>query len=94
MEDAVGIHAQRREESRGDDVALEIGIGAEERGQDGGEHAQRQHEDADSRARVVEKAPAVVHRTRGSTSVVSTSARRFPVTTRSALTAVAAMTTG
>ena len=94
MKSAVGVHCERREEAGRDDVALEKWIATEERRENGGQGHEYQHQGADPGAWIGQEAPAVVHRTLGSAQMVSASARRLPSTTRTALTAVAAMTTG
>ena len=99
MELAVQVRAEGGQKAGGDDVPLEQRVSGDER-------CQHRHDGRECQDRQTECRPAVPkqaatrrsHRAeslkRGSAQAVRSSASRFPSTTSTALTAVAAMTTG
>ena len=95
---AVHIGGQRRQKPRRDDVPLRGGVaGGDERGGDGAREHDEQDEGAERAAPIPEQSGGrhvARVRIRGSSHAANTSASRFPATTSTALTAVAAMTTG
>src|SRR5204863_6985727 len=97
VEPAVHVGRERRQKPRRDDVALRVGVSRrDERRGEGGEGDRRDHGDAEQGATIAEPhhASRTAPRTRGSAQAASRSARRLPATTSTALTAVAAITTG
>src|SRR5690606_10151508 len=97
VKDAVKVGGQRRKEAGGDDVAL---LGGADRGDERGENRQQGHDEQHQQpeaSAAVAKDPLHADsgaRSRGSTRAAPISARMLPVTTSTALIAVAAMTTG
>ena len=97
MEGAVEVGAERGQEAGGHHVLLQPGIARDQRGQQRHQGGGQEDRRADEGAPIgQEPAPAHVDftATRGSAQATSSSARRLPSTTSTALTAVAAMTTG
>ena len=93
----MGIGGKGRQEPRRDDVALGVGVtGRDERRREGGDDNDGENGEAEGGAAIAEAhhASRGALRTRGSAQAARTSARRFPATTSTALTAVAAITTG
>ena len=96
MKDAVRIAGERWDESRRDDVMLanRIAVG-DQRRREGAHDDDEQNEKPKCPAPVPQQPRHVAFpRTRGSTHAASTSAIMLPATTRTALIAVAAITTG
>src|SRR5205085_11416407 len=99
--EAAGVLAcGRRQEARGDDVALGRRPAAchERRGQpragDDREHGHAERRPPVSQQGSHRASPLDACRTRGSIHAVATSARKFPTTTSTTLTTVAPITTG
>ena len=90
------IARQRGDKSRSDDVALRSRRSTrEERGGHGAQDHDEQDERSDRPAAIPEQSRHVAAlRTRGSSHAAKRSASMLPATTSTALTAVAAMTTG
>src|SRR2546422_6214461 len=95
---AAGVRGEWREEPRGDDVVLRRCVsGRDERCGERRCDDHDQHAGAEDGASVAQQPFHVAWvwwRIRGSIHPTSTSATRFPTTTRTALTAVPAITTG
>ncbi len=95
MEGAEWIGGEWREEAGRDDVALDDRVAGEQGRGERREHGEPQHPRPDGGPVVAEEAARVApHRVLGSAQLTSASASRFPSTTSTALTAVAAKTTG
>ncbi len=91
------VARQRGNESRRDDVVLSHGIAVRHKRSSEGADDDGEQDERPERAAPVPQQPihdGVLPRTRGSTHAASTSAIMLPATTRTALIAVAAITTG
>src|SRR3989441_2134464 len=98
MEDAVRVAGQRWKKPVRDDVALRCRLPVRHEGSGDGAHNDHEEDDKSKHPAPISQQPrhgvAAPVRTRGSTHAASTSAIMLPATTRTALIAVAAITTG